>query len=223
VSPSHLQLLIRGFSIVLIDLNLGSDNALVIAMATRSLPAKQRKTGMLIGAAAAVVLRVLLTVIAVRLLNVEFVKLAGGALVLWIAVKVFTDTDEPENCAPKASQMWQAVWYIVFADITMSLDNVLAIAGASQGSVGLIVFGLAVSIPFLVLSSNLLVMLINRFPWLLYLGAGILGYVGGDMMLTDGFVTRTIHPSPAIIIAGKLAAVALVLLASRFRAKPKES
>lgn len=217
------QLLVRGFSIVLIDINLGSDNALVIAMATRSLPARQRRIGMLIGAAAAVVLRVLITFLAVKLLDVEFIKLAGGALVLWIAVKVFSDTGEPEGAAPKPGHIWQAVWYIVFADITMSLDNVLAIAGASKGNLGLIIFGLAVSIPFVVLSSNLLVKLINRFPWTLYLGAAILGYVGADMMLTDGFVTRTVHPSQVLIIAAKAVAVAGVLILSRLLAKPKES
>jgi YjbE family integral membrane protein len=159
----------------------------------------------------------------VRLLNVEFIKLAGGALVLWIAVKVFSDTGEPEGAAPKPGQIWQAVWYIVVADITMSLDNVLAIAGASQGNLGLIIFGLAVSIPFVVLSSNLLVKLIHRFPWTLYLGAAILGYVGADMMLTDGFVTRTVHPSQGVMIAAKAVAVAGVLILSRLLAKPKES
>ncbi len=217
------QLLVRGFSIVLIDINLGSDNALVIAMATRSLPARQRRIGMIAGAAAAVVLRVLITFLAVKLLNVEFIKLAGGALVLWIAVKVFSDTSEPEGAAPKPGHIWQAVWYSVVADITMSLDNVLAIAGASQGNLGLIIFGLAVSIPFVVLSSNLLVKLIHRFPWTLYLGAAILGYVGADMMLTDGFVTRTVHPSQVVIIGAKAVAVAGVLILSRLLAKPKES
>ncbi len=223
MDPSHLQLLIRGFSIVLIDINLASDNALVIALAVRSLPPRERRTGMLIGAAAAVVLRVLITFLAVKLLDVEFVKLIGGAFVLWIAAKVFSDTDASEDAPRKASHVWQAVWYIVFADITMSLDNVLAIAGASKGNLGLIVFGLAVSIPFVVLSSNLLVLLINRFPWTLYLGSAILGWVGADMMVTDGFVTRTLNPSTFLMLAIKIAAVALVLAASRVLAKPKKA
>lgn len=178
---------------------------------------------MLIGAAAAVVLRVLITFLAVKLLDVEFVKLIGGAFVLWIAAKVFSDTDASEDAPRKASHVWQAVWYIVFADITMSLDNVLAIAGASKGNLGLIVFGLAVSIPFVVLSSNLLVLLINRFPWTLYLGSAILGWVGADMMVTDGFVTRTLNPSTFLMLAIKIAAVALVLAASRVLAKPKKA
>ena len=223
MSTPLARLLIDGSSIVLIDLLLAGDNALVIALAVRSLPPKQRRTGMLVGALAAVLLRVAITFVAVKLLNVEFVKLAGGAFVLWIAVKVFTDTEMPEQDAAKAGRIWQAVWYIVFADITMSIDNVLAIAGASHGNLALIVFGLGVSIPFVVLSSNVLVLLMNRYPWTIYLGAAILGEVAADMMLTDGFITRTLHPSQAIILGVKVAAVALVLLASHFLAKPKET
>lgn len=208
------QVLIDGLKIVIIDLNLAGDNALVIALATRSLPAKQRRMGMLIGAVGAVALRILITFAAVKLLDVEFVKLAGGAFVLWIAVKVFADTEDRDETSAKPAQMWQAVRYIVFADITMSTDNVLAIAGASHGNLPLIVFGLAVSIPFVVLSSNLLVMLINRFPWSLYVGTAILGEVGADMMMTDPFIVRTIEPSPAVVIAAKIAAVVAVLIVS---------
>ena len=214
MAPAYPQLLAAGLKIVLINLFLSGDNALVIAMATRSMPPKQRRTGMLIGAGAAVVLRVLITFVAVKLLDVEYIKLVGGAFVLWIAVKVFSDTGEPEKAAPKPGHIWQAVWYIVFADITMSLDNVLAIAGAANGSLGLIIFGLGVSIPFLVLASNVLVVLLNRFPWMLYLGAAILGDVGADMMLTDAFVLRTLHPSAAMVTVAKIAAIAGVLAIS---------
>ncbi len=195
----------------------------MIALAVRSLPAKQRRTGMIAGAVAAVALRVVITFVAVKLLDVEFIKLVGGAFVLWIAVKVFTDTDEPAEEPAGSGHVWQAIRYIVFADITMSTDNVLAIAGASHGSLALIVFGLGVSIPFVVLSSNLLVMLMNRYPATIYLGAAILGEVGADMILTDGFVTRTLHPSQTVILAVKVAAVAGVLLASRLLKKPKGS
>lgn len=223
MSASLTRLLIDGLSIVLIDLLLAGDNALVIALAVRSLPPRQRRTGMILGAAAAVALRVFVTFVAVKLLNVEFVKLAGGAFVLWIAVRVFADTETPEEAQGKVGHVWQAVWYIVFADITMSTDNVLAIAGASHGSLELIIFGLCLSIPFVVLSSNLLVMMMNRYPWTVYLGAAILGEVGADMMLTDGYVTRTLHPSTALMIGVKVIAMAGVLAASRWLAKPKES
>ena len=223
MGASLARLLIDGFSIVLIDLVLAGDNALVIALALRSLPPKQRRTGMIMGAAAAVILRVLITIVAVRLLDVEFIKLVGGAFVLWIAVKVFSDTEKPgEEEESKAGHLWQAIWYIVFADITMSTDNVLAIAGASHGSLELIIFGLGVSIPFIVLSSNVLVLLMDRYPWTIYLGAAILGEVGADMMLTDKFTVRTLHPS--LLVAGivKAVAVLLVLLASWWLTKPKE-
>lgn len=219
MSASLTRLLLDGFSIVVIDLLLAGDNALVIALAVRSLPPKQRRMGMILGAAAAVVLRVAITFLAVKLLDVEFVKLAGGAFVLWIAVKVFADAEQPEDGAAKAGHIWQAIWYIVFADITMSTDNVLAIAGASHGSLALIVFGLGLSIPFVVLSSNLLVMLMNRYPWTVYLGAAILGEVGADMMLTDGFTVRMLHPSLALEAIVKLAAVVGVLAASLFLGK----
>lgn len=222
--PASLaRLLIDGFSIVLIDLLLAGDNALVIALAVRSLPARQRRTGMILGAAAAVILRVFVTFIAVKLLGIEFVKLAGGAFVLWIAVKVFADADEQPEESGHPKQVWQAVGYIVFADITMSVDNVLAIAGASHGSLALIVFGLCFSIPFVVLSSNVLVIMMNRYPWTVYLGAAILGEVGADMMLTDHFVVRTLHPSETVSLAIKAAAIVLVLIASRILAKPKAS
>lgn len=209
------------FKIILIDLLLAGDNALVIALAVRSLPARQRRIGSAVGAGAAVALRAGITFAAVKLLDVEFIKLAGGAFVLWIAVKVFVDADAPEKEAAPPGHIWRAMWYIVFADITMSTDNVLAIAGASHGSLALILIGLAVSIPFVVLSSNLLVVMMNRYPWILYLGAAILGQVGSEMMLTDGFVTRTLNPSRTAIYAAEAAAMVVVLVLSRLLSRKK--
>lgn len=185
-------------SIVLIDLMLAGDNALVIAMAVRCLPKDQRRIGSICGAGAAVGLRVALTFMAARLLSIQFLKLAGGLLVLWIAVKVLRDASGPPEENPSPRRFIEAIWYITLADITMSTDNILAIAGASQGSFGLILFGLAFSIPFVVLSSNLLAALMDRLPWLVYLGAAVLGKVGGDMALTDPFVARTLHPAAAV-------------------------
>jgi YjbE family integral membrane protein len=183
-------------SIILIDLMLAGDNALVIAMAVRGLPKKQRRVATLWGAGVAVALRVGLTFVASLLLQKPYVQLVGGALILWIAVKVLRDASAPqEEAAPPANRLAQAIWYIVVADITMSTDNILAIAGASRGNLGLIIFGLAVSIPFVVVSSNLLASLMDRFPWTVYLGAAILGEVAGRMMLTDPFVVRTLNPS----------------------------
>lgn len=187
--------LINGVSIILIDLLLAGDNALVIAMAVRSLAPRERRIGTLAGAAVAVLLRVVLTSVAARLLRLQYVELAGGLFVLWIALKVLLDASDPPVAAPASSQLWKAVWYVVVADLTMSTDNILAVAGASKGSVALIVFGLCVSIPFVVFSSNLLADLMNRYPATIYLGTAILGKVGGDMILSDPFVVRLANPS----------------------------
>jgi YjbE family integral membrane protein len=209
------------FKIVLIDLTLAGDNALVIALAVRSLPARQRRIGSALGAAAAVVLRALITIAAVKLLDVPYIKLAGGAFVLWVAVKVFVDADGPEQEAAPPGHIWRAVWYIVFADLTMSTDNVLAIAGASHGNMLLILFGLGLSIPFLVLSSNLFVMMMNRYPWTLYLGSAILGQVGSEMMLTDSFVAGTLRLSQTANYVIEAIAVVAVLIVSRLLCKTR--
>ncbi len=191
------QIIVRGLSIILIDLLLAGDNALVLAMAVRGLPQKQRKNAILLGAGAAVVLRILITIVAARLLGIEFLKLVGGALVVWIAVKVLADAGGHGKDIPARGRLLQAIWMIVFADITMSVDNVLAIAGAAAGNIPLIVFGLGVSIPLVVFSSNLIARLMDRYAWIVYLGSAILGRVGGEMIMTDPWVERTIHPSGA--------------------------
>jgi YjbE family integral membrane protein len=180
--------LIAGLTLVLIDLVLAGDNALVIAMAVRQLPRRERRIASACGAALAVVLRVALTLVAAEILKVRFVKLAGGLFILWIAIRVLRDAHEPEQVTPSPRGLMRAIWYVIAADLTMSVDNILAIAGASRGHFGLIVFGLALSIPFIVVSSNLLATLMNRFPIVIYAGAGILGIVGGDMALTDPWV-----------------------------------
>ena len=200
-------------AIVLIDLSLAGDNALVIALAVRALPKQQRRIGSLLGASAAVALRVGLTFIAARLLDIEFVKLAGGVFVLWIAIKVLRDASDPPEAAPSPARLAQAIWYIVVADITMSTDNILAIAGASKGNPWLMFFGLALSIPFVVISSNLLVSLMERFRWLVYLGAAVLGQLSAEMIFTDPFVIRTLRPGPALVRAVE-AALAVALFAA---------
>lgn len=193
-----MHVVLSVLSIILIDLLLAGDNALVIAMAVRALPKHQRRVATIWGAGVAVALRVGLTFVAALLLEREYVQLVGGALILWIAVKVLRDASAPPEAAPAANRLTQAIWYIVVADITMSLDNILAIAGASKGNFALILFGLAVSIPFVVISSNLLASLMDRFPWTVYLGAAILGQVAGRMMLTDPFIVRTLHPGDTL-------------------------
>jgi len=218
--------LIGVLKIVTIDLMLAGDNALVIAIAVRSLPKPQRRAALVFGAGAAVALRVALTVVAARLLNISFLQLGGGLLILWIALKVLLDASEPPEGVKAPGRLLQAIWYIVVADITMSTDNILAVAGASKGDVGLIVFGLCLSITFVIFAANLLATLMDRFPALIYIGSAILGQVGGEMILTDPFVVRTFHPSnwlrygveaalaAGVVIAGR------VICAGRARGKP---
>lgn len=209
------RLFIDYFSIILIDLLLAGDNALVIAMAVRALLQRQRRIAITFGAAVAVVLRVIITIAAAKLLGVEFIKLLGGAFVIWIAVKVLADASAPPAAAAAPGRFLQAIWFIAFADITMSIDNVLAVAGAARGSVPLIIFGLCVSIPFVVFSSNLIAVLMDRYPVILYLGSAILGKVGGEMVLTDPVVVRTFHPSVPVMYAAEGLAIAGILVAGR--------
>jgi len=189
------------FSIVIIDLILAGDNAVVIAMAVRSLPKAQRSKGIMFGAAAAVLLRVFATFFVSQLLQIQFIKLAGGALILWIAVKLFVEGSPEEGTDKKAANLWQAIRIIVIADITMSVDNMLAVAGASHGNLFLLLFGLGLSIPLVVLTSNLLSILMDRYPFIVYLGAAILGKVGGEMMITDPVMESWLHPDKMMIYA----------------------
>ena len=192
-----LKFLSSLFSIVIIDLILAGDNAVVIAMAVRSLPKEQRKKGILFGAGAAVLLRVIFTFFVAQLLTVNYVKLAGGAVILWIAVKLFVEGAPEDTQGKEATNIWQAMKIVVIADITMSLDNMLAVGGASHGNMFLLVFGLGLSIPFVVFTSNLLSMLMDKYPIIIYVGAAILGKVGGEMMITDPFTVRLL-PAPLL-------------------------
>ncbi|MFP5213475.1 MAG: TerC family protein [Acidobacteriota bacterium] len=182
-------------SIVIIDLILAGDNAVVIAMAVRSLPHDQRKKGILFGSAAAVVLRVILTFFVAQLLQIHYVKLVGGVLITWIAVKLFVEGSPEDTIDKKAGNIAQAVKIIVIADLTMALDNMLAVGGASHGNIFLLVFGLGLSIPFVVFTSNLLSMLMDKYPVIIYIGAGILGKVGGEMIITDPSVVDLLSPN----------------------------
>jgi len=206
----------RLFSIVMIDLILAGDNAVVIAMAVRSLPREQRRKGIIFGAGAAVLLRVACTFFVSQLLLIGFIKLVGGAVILWIAVKLFVEGAPEEGIQREATTISQAVKTIVIADISMSVDNMLAVGGASGGSVFLLLFGLGLSIPFIVFTSNLLSMIMDRYPVIIYIGAAILGKVGGEMMITDPVVVGYLEPSKilqytveaafaiGVIVVGKL-------------------
>jgi YjbE family integral membrane protein len=182
-------------SIIFIDLILAGDNAVVIAMAVRSLPRKQRTRGIAFGAGVAVILRVALTFFASQLLQINFIKFAGGAVIIWIAFKLFVEGAPQEEIKQEAKSLVQAIWVIIIADLTMSTDNVLAVAGASKGNLFLLIFGLTLSIPFVVFTSSLLSLLMDKYPVIIYIGAAVLGRVGGEMMITDPFIVKLLQPS----------------------------
>lgn len=177
------------FQIIMVDVLLGGDNAVVIALACRNLPPERRMQGILWGTGGAIALRVLLIIFALTLLALPFVKLIGGALLLWIGVKLMVGDDETGNIQGGSSLM-SAIKTIILADFVMSLDNVVAIAGAAQSAhadhqVLLIVFGLLVSVPIIIWGSTLLLKLLDRFPIIVTLGAGLLGWIAAGMLITD--------------------------------------
>jgi YjbE family integral membrane protein len=199
--------------IVLIDLVLAGDNAVVIAMAVRNLAPKQRKIGILLGAGGAIILRVGLTIVVAQLLGIKGLKFCGGVLIMWIALKLFIEGAPEEGAKKEPKTMWQAMITIMIADIVMSLDNMLAVAGASHGNNFLILFGLLLSIPFVVFTSNLLSMLMDKYPIIVYLGAMVLGKVAGEMVITDPYVQSFLHTGKItqyiVEAAGALAVVAI--------------
>jgi YjbE family integral membrane protein len=202
-------------SIILIDLVLAGDNAVVIAMAVRHLPIGQRRKGIVLGAGAAVALRVVATFFVAQLLTVRFVKLVGGAAILWIAVQLFVDGARDDKEQADARTLWQAVRLIVVADISLSIDNMLAVGGASQGNFFLLLFGLVVSVPFVVFASNLLSSLMAAYPVIVVAGAALLGKVGAEMIFTDTFVASRFLLGSWQQYALQAAGAAGVLIAGR--------
>lgn len=180
------EFLFAFLSITLIDIVLAGDNAVIIAMAARPLPPQQRKTVIIIGTVLAVVLRVLTTFIVAQLLLVPFLSAAGGILVGWIAVKLLQEQEEMEGGHGKEARgFWHAIWIIAVADFIMSTDNIIAIGGASRGSFGLILFGLGLSIPIIMFCASWIANLMDRYPWLAYVGAGVLAWTAGLMIVDD--------------------------------------
>jgi YjbE family integral membrane protein len=167
--------------IVWIDVVLSGDNAIVIALACARLPPRERTRGIVLGTLAAVGLRIVFTILFVELLTLPFLRLVGGLLLLWIGVKLARDERRKRPISPAASVL-AAVWLIVVADAVMSLDNMIAVAAAAKGSVPLVVFGLALSIPLIVFGSSLLSGLFARFPVLVWAGAALLGFIGGELI-----------------------------------------
>jgi YjbE family integral membrane protein len=188
----------RVVGIIIIDLTLAGDNALVIALAVRNLPKRQQFLGRIWGTAGAVGLRLAFIAIAAQLLRIPFLQLVGGLMLLWIAFKLVHHETGAEGHVRQGGSLREAVWIIIVADAIMSLDNVLAVAAASDGDMRLVVFGIALSIPIVVWGSGLLATLMNRFIWIIWIGGGILGYVAGEMIMKDKGFGWIDHSSPVV-------------------------
>ncbi|GJH07227.1 TerC family protein [Caballeronia novacaledonica] len=210
--------------IIVIDILLGGDNAVVIALACRNLPDQQRTRGIVLGTLGAIILRVVLIAFAVMLLDIPFLKFVGGMLLLWIGVKLMQpDHDEHEINA--SDRLWAAVKTIIIADAVMSLDNVIAIAGAAEAAdprhrLALVIFGLIVSIPLIVWGSTLVLKLLDRFPAVVLVGAGLLGWIAGGLIIDEPFIDRwpalnTEFAGYAARVAGAFLVVALGWLLKR--------
>lgn len=210
--------------IILIDILLGGDNAVVIALACRQLPAHLRNRGILWGTVAAIILRVVLIAFALTLLKVPFLKLVGGVLLLWIGVKLLLPEDDDSHGGIHASdKLWAAVKTIVIADLVMSIDNVIAIAGAAtnageQHQLALVIFGLVVSVPIIVWGSQLVLKLMDRFPLIITAGGMLLGWIAGTMAVTDPALTGLIATGTLIqYVAGAVGALFVLVLGQLLR------
>jgi YjbE family integral membrane protein len=189
---------LRVLGIIFIDLTLAGDNALVIALAVRNLPKRQQFLGRIWGTGGAVGLRLAFIAVATLLLRIPFLQLVGGLLLFWIAFKLVRHEESSEGHVRQGGSLREAVWIIIVADAIMSLDNVLAVAAASDGDMTLVVFGIALSIPIVVWGSGILATLMNRFVWIIWLGGGILGYFAGAMILKDKGFGWIDHSSPVV-------------------------
>jgi len=217
------------FQIILIDILLGGDNAVVIALACRNLHHHQRMKGILWGTAGAIVLRVALIAFALTLLAVPYLKVVGALLLLWIGVKLLIPDDEHHEGIKASSSVWTAVKTIIIADFVMSLDNVVAIAAAAQNTIadhqiGYVIFGLLVSVPIIVWGSTLVLKLIDRFPFVVTLGGGLLGWIAGGMLVTDiALVQHLGEVSPTVKIAAEVAGAIIVIGLGKWFASRKQA
>jgi YjbE family integral membrane protein len=179
------QFWISVVQIIWINVLLSGDNAIVIALACRNLPHKQRLAGMILGTAVALLLRLIFATIITTLMVLPYVKIVGGLALFWIAVKLLMPDEESGNRDSVSDSLWRAVKLIAVADVVMSLDNVIAVAAVADGSLALLVFGLGISIPAIVAGANIIMALLNYFPLIIWAGAALLGWIAGDVIATD--------------------------------------
>jgi YjbE family integral membrane protein len=198
--------------IIWINIILSGDNAVVIALAARSLPPHQQTKAVIFGSGAAVALRIALTVVAAKLLALPYLQIVGGLLLLWIGVQLLGDEDEGEGEAKEYGSLMAAIRTILIADLVMSLDNVIAVAAAAKGSMTLLILGLAISIPLVIFGSTLMIKLMERFPIIVVLGAGLIGWVGGETIVSDTALHGFLAADPWLHYAGAAAGAAFVVV-----------
>jgi len=208
--------IIAVLQIIAIDIVLGGDNAIIIALACRNLPKDQKRAGILWGTAGAIILRVILVFFATALMEIQGLRLIGGVLLIWIGVKLLTEagSHDLDDKIDQSSNLLTAIRTIIIADFVMSLDNALAITAAAKGDIGLVIFGLLLSVPIIIGGSALILRLMERFPAIITLGGGLLGWLGGDLIVNDnilalvGFDSLAFNPKIAAV-AGAVFVVAL--------------
>jgi len=179
--------------IIWINILLSGDNAIVIALACRRLPPRQRMAGIVLGTTAALVLRLVFAGIVVTLMFIPYLKIAGGLALLWIAMKLLMPTEESDDTAAPTESLMRAMAVIAVADIVMSLDNVIAVAAAAKGNLALLLFGLGISVPAVVGGATVISALLTRFPPIVWAGAALLGWIAGDVIATDPVITDATH------------------------------
>jgi YjbE family integral membrane protein len=225
----HPEFWIGLLKIIWVNLLLSGDNAVVIALASRSLPPRQQKKAIFFGSAAAIVLRIILTVFAVALLTLPYLKLIGGGLLLWIGVQLLLPEEGEGEDIEGSSNLLTAIKTILIADLVMSLDNVLAVAAAAESGppeakLTLLILGLAISIPIVIFGSTLMLRLMERWPVIITLGGALLGWIAGEMMVTDPAIAEWVNTRAPWLHTLKVAAIAgaiAVILVGRWLAKRK--
>jgi YjbE family integral membrane protein len=217
VDPHSPQFWLAALEIIYINILLSGDNAVVIALACRDLPPKQRRWGVIWGAAGAILLRVVLTIFAVKLLELPWLKIVGGVLLLWIGIKLIYGGDDGDSEVKASDRLWSAVRTVIVADLVMSVDNVLGVAAAAKGSVPLLVFGLLVSIPLVIAGSQIILKLIERFPWVIVAGGALLGWIAGKMVVEDTAIATWVDAhAPWLDWAAPVAGVVIVVGAAKW-------
>ena len=207
--------------IIWINIILSGDNAVVIALAARSLPPEQQKKAIMFGSGAAVALRIGLTVVAAKLMTLEYLQIVGGLLLLWIGAQLLEAEEEGEEEGAEHSSLFSAIRTILIADLVMSLDNVIAVAAAAKGDEVLLIIGLAISIPLVIFGSQLMIKLMDRFPIIITLGAALIGWVGGETIVSDVALKSFVEANSWLHVVGPALGAAVVLAIGKLGGKAK--